>query len=351
MTPPNHLKFALFVLIPALAVLYACRLGVENPVVPAMSSHKTAFIYSDTYLEHDQGPGHPERPERLSVIVAALKSDGLLKKLLRPDPSPAELKWLASIHDGDYIERVRQACERAPINLGPDTAVSRGSFDAAVLAAGGVMVAVDAVMEGKVRNAFCAIRPPGHHATRDGAMGFCIFNNVAIAARYIQGKYGLKRVLIVDWDAHHGNGTQDAFYEDQTVLYFSIHQYPYYPGSGAAGERGKGNGEGFTINVPLKAGSGDTECVAAFRETLLPAAEEFKPDFVLISAGFDTHEDDPLTDLSVTEAGFVRMTEIVKGIAESYCDGRLVSVLEGGYGLQAVGGCVAGHVRILATSP
>jgi len=312
-----------------------------------MSKGQTGLIYSDVYLTHDPGPENPESPERLKAIVRALDEARLREKLIPIEPVPSELKWVARVHDRDQIERVRKACERAPAALDGDTSVSKDSFGVALLAAGGVLKAVDAVVAGQVHNAFCAVRPPGHHATRNRAMGFCLFNNVAIAAQYIRDRHHLSRVLIVDWDAHHGNGTQEAFYNDPNVLYFSTHQFPCYPGSGAASERGDGAGLGFTVNVPMRPGSGDAEYLGAFREILLPAAEKFKPDFVLISAGFDAHEGDPLTNLNLTAAGFRRMTEMVKGIAERHCGGRLVSVLEGGYNLEYLGESVVAHVREL----
>jgi acetoin utilization deacetylase AcuC-like enzyme len=312
-----------------------------------MSTGHTGLVYSDVYLTHDPGPENPESPERLRSIIRALDEARLREKLNPIEPAPAELKWIAHVHDKPYIERVREACERAPADLDWDTTVSEGSFDAALLAAGGVLKAVDAVMAGKVHNAFCVVRPPGHHATRSRAMGFCLFNNVAIAARYIQDRHKLKRVLIVDWDAHHGNGTQDLFYNDPSVLYFSTHQFPCYPGSGAASERGEGTGLGFTVNVPMRPGSGDTEYLRAFEEILMPAAEKFKPDFVLISAGFDAHGGEPLTNLTVTTEGFGRMTEVVRGIAERHCGGKLVSVLEGGYNLKNLGDSVVAHVKEL----
>ena len=217
------------------------------------------------------------------------------------------------------------------------------------MAAGGVLAAVDAVMNKQVTNAFCAVRPPGHHAMENRAMGFCIFNNVAIGTKYVQKKYGLSNVLIVDWDVHHGNGTQAAFYDDPTVLYFSVHQYPFYPGSGSEAEKGEGKGLNYTINVPLPAGSGDDVYVKAFEEKLRPAALAFGPDFVFISAGFDAHENDLLGGMKVTADGFAELTRIVKAIAQRCCNGRIVSVLEGGYHLGGLAASVEAHIRVLST--
>ncbi len=237
-------------------------------------------------------------------------------------PRLAEQGWLTAVHTREHVAALRQLHENGDRFAGSrDTPVSESSYEVAVLAAGGVLVAVDAVMAGEVRNAFCAVRPPGHHATQDRAMGFCLLNNVAIAARYIQQKHKLPKVLIVDWDVHHGNGTQDIFYEDPSVFYFSIHQYPFYPGSGSADERGAGEGQGSVLNVPLPAGSGDAEYQQAFTQKLLPAARQFRPDFVLISAGFDAHQDDLLGSMKVTSAGFGRLTAIVGRLPRSIATG------------------------------
>jgi acetoin utilization deacetylase AcuC-like enzyme len=221
------------------------------------------------------------------------------------------------------------------------------SYEVARAAVGGVLAACDAVVRGDVRNAFCAIRPPGHHALRDKAMGFCLFNNVAIAARYLQKKHGMSKILIVDWDVHHGNGTQDAFYEDGSVMYFSTHLSPFYPGTGAAEERGRGKGSGLIVNVPLAAGAGDPEVLRAYEDKLKPAALAFKPDFVLISCGFDSHENDTLGRLAITTEGFGKMTRIVKEIAAASAGGRLVSMLEGGYTLENLAASAAIHVKTL----
>jgi len=320
----------------------------------AMSKHSgsdpgTGLVYDERYLLHETGPGHPERPERLTAILAGLEKAGMLERLVRLEPSPAATEWITLVHTGKYVERVRRACEEGVGYLdSPDTPVSEKSYEVARLAVGGVLGAVDAVMAGRARNAFCAVRPPGHHALSDRAMGFCLFNNVAIGARYVQKKYKVSRVLIVDWDVHHGNGTQDAFYDDPTVMYFSVHRYPFYPGTGGKDETGRGEGRGYTINVPLPAGSGDEEYVRALEENLKPRALEFRPEFVFVSAGFDAHGDDPLGGMRVTAAGFERMSEVVKGIAEECCDGRLVSVLEGGYDLDALAECVAAHLAVLS---
>ncbi|MBN2137528.1 MAG: SUMF1/EgtB/PvdO family nonheme iron enzyme [Sedimentisphaerales bacterium] len=312
------------------------------------SNRKTGFVYSDIYLRHLTTPGHPERPDRLSAIMENLTAKDFYPELICIEPVSAPLEWIQTVHETDYIERVKTSCNDGTVYLdSPDCPISKMSYEVALVAAGGVLAAVDAVMEENVENAFCAVRPPGHHALKDRAMGFCIFNNIAIAARYIQSKYGLSNILIVDWDVHHGNGTQAEFYDDPNVLYFSVHQYPFYPGSGSEDEKGVGAGLNYTINVPLPAGTGDDVYIQAFREKLRPAALAFSPDFVLVSAGFDAHEDDLLGQMNVTAKGFGQMTEIVKAIATKCCRGRLVSVLEGGYHLGGLAESVESHIRVL----
>lgn len=308
---------------------------------------KTAFVYHPDYLLHDAGAMHPERPDRLRAIMAHLEKTGLLEELHRITPEPADEIWLNRVHPPEYVRLIEKASASAPAALDPDTRLSKDSFRVAKLAVGGVLAAVDAVMEGKAKNAFAAVRPPGHHASAARAMGFCLFNNAAVAARYIQEKYGLKRVLIVDWDVHHGNGTQDIFYADPTVLYFSTHQYPYYPGTGAEEETGEGPGKGTTVNAPMPAGAGDAEVIRAFREKLVPAAEKFQPEFVLISAGFDGHKRDPLAQLQLTEQGFAELTRILMDIAGRFAGGRVVSLLEGGYDLEGLSRSVEAHLRAL----
>jgi len=322
---------------------------VENK---AQRTVKTGFVYHDIYLEHRTTEGHPETPQRLVAIVERLKQKGLYSQLLTLIPSPAGVEWIQMVHSPEYIQRAENTAKMA-VPHGTryldsmDTPISPKSYDAALMAVGGVFSAVDAVMQKKVTNAFCAVRPPGHHAVEDAAMGFCIFNNVAIGARYIQKKYDLSKILIVDWDVHHGNATQAMFYDDPNVLYFGVHQYPFYPGTGSEAEKGTGKGLNYNINVPLPAGSGDGDYVRLFKEKLVPAALTFSPDFVLISAGFDAHEKDLLGGMKVTTQGFAELTQIVKEIALNCCEGRLVSVLEGGYHLQALADSVEEHIRVL----
>jgi acetoin utilization deacetylase AcuC-like enzyme len=317
-------------------------------IMPSQPKAKTGFVYDDIYLEHKTTPGHPESPARLTAILEKLKADGVYAQLVPLTPQAASLERIQAIHTPKYVERVRTSCETGEEYLdSPDVPISRKSYAVALMAAGGVLRAVDAVMHGEVANAFCAVRPPGHHAMADRAMGFCIFNNVAIGTRYVQQQYGLSKVLIVDWDVHHGNGTQAAFYDDPTVLYFSVHQSPFYPGSGTEAEKGRGKGLNYTINVPLPSGSGDKEYLEAFEQKLRPAALAFSPQFVFISAGFDAHENDKLGGMHVTTECYGKLSRIVKGIADQCCQGRLVAVLEGGYGLQGLADSVETHIRVL----
>ncbi len=337
-----------------IAVLSAIGAAGDSHTLPAKEappqqpSRKTGFVYGDIYLRHETGIGHPERPERLLAINARLRSVGLMEKLTVIPPRPAGDEWLKTVHTAVHLGQLRGKVDRGePYADTHDTPICEASYTVAVEAVGGVMAAVDAVLSGEVRNAFCAVRPPGHHATADRSMGFCLLNNAAIAARYIQKRHKLPKVLIVDWDVHHGNGTQELFYDDPSVFYFSVHRYPFYPGTGSAEQHGAGKGKGATLNVPLPAGSGDREFLRAFSETLVPAAGQYHPDFVLVSAGFDAHRDDPLGGMRVTTEGFAEMTRIVKRIAEEHCQGRLVSVLEGGYDPDGLAASVEAHLRIL----
>ena len=307
----------------------------------------TGLIYHPDYLKHDSGQNHPENKERLSRLVEHLEKGGLLAQLKPVEPYIASIKWLEKVHAPEYIKMVEEVCERGGAMLDPDTQVGAESYGIALLAAGGVMAAVDAVMGNEVKNAFCAVRPPGHHAERDKAMGFCIFNNVAVACRYAQSKYGIKKAMIIDWDVHHGNGTQNTFWTDPSVFYISVHQFPFYPGSGSENEVGEGEGEGFTFNLPMCAGSGDVEYIEAFENILYPLASKFDPDFLFISAGFDGHKDDPLAQIDLSEVGYSRMTQVVTTLAAECCEGRLVSVLEGGYNSLSMASSVEEHILVL----
>lgn len=307
---------------------------------------KTGLVYDPRYLEHDMGLGHPESPNRLRAIVQQLEQSGTMARLIRIAPRMAEDEWITKVHTAAYLASLKQhAPASGRVSLDPDTSMSPGSLTAAYLAAGGALAGIDAMMNNEVEHVFCAVRPPGHHAEANRAMGFCLLNNVAIAARYAQRKHGLSRVLIVDWDVHHGNGTQHSFEDDPSVLFFSTHQFPHYPGTGRESEHGRGAGEGYTINVPMEAGEGDDEYRAVFHKVLVPAAERFKPELVIISAGFDAHKDDPLANMGLTEAGYAELTGIVAGIARKHAQGRILSSLEGGYNLTALAASVDAHVR------
>jgi acetoin utilization deacetylase AcuC-like enzyme len=315
--------------------------------------NRTGLIYHPDYLNHDTGPSHPESPDRLKAIIHRLKESRAVRDLDWMEPERGrrtEIEdWIKRTHHPSHLERIRSSIPQSGLHyLDGDTPVGPFSYEVALLAVGGVLMACDAVMQGRVENAFCAIRPPGHHAERRRAMGFCLFNNVAIAARYLQQRHGLGRILIVDWDVHHGNGTQEIFYEDPAVLYVSIHQYPHYPGTGAEDERGEGPGKDFTLNCPLPAGTGDRTYLEIFEKILVPAADKFQPDFILISSGFDAHRDDPLADMQVTEEGYAGMTRILKQVADRHCGGRLVSCLEGGYNLEALANSVEAHLGVLS---
>ena len=308
----------------------------------------TGFVYHPHYLKHDMGYGHPESPGRLQAIVSRLEESSAWARLKHIEPTPASDDWITEIHAAPYLNVLKKhAPDQGRVALDADTSMSSGTLAAAYLAAGGAMAAVDAILAGHVNNAFCAVRPPGHHAERDRAMGFCLFNNVAIAARYAQRRHGVGRVLIVDWDVHHGNGTQHAFYDDPSVLFFSTHQYPHYPGTGHPTERGQGEGQGATINVPMTPGQGDEEYREIFERVLVPAADSFQPEFVLVSAGFDAHRDDPLASMGLTEQGYADLTGIVAGIARRHGQGRILSCLEGGYNLKALSASVERHVLAL----
>jgi acetoin utilization deacetylase AcuC-like enzyme len=308
----------------------------------------TAILADPIYKEHWTGEGHPERPARFDAVLHALEREGAIKDALRIPSRAATEDEVALCHGRKYIETAKRDAAQGPGTLSTgDTEIGPRSVEVALKAAGGVLNAVDAVFAGKAKNAFCAVRPPGHHATRDRGMGFCLFNNVAIAARYAQKKYGIGKALIVDWDVHHGNGTQDIFYSDGSVFYFSTHQSPWYPGTGDAEETGEGKGKGTTLNCPASAGSGRKEILGAFQDKLLLAMRNFKPEFVLISAGFDSRLGDPLGQFTLSDADFADLTNLMLEIAGHSAGGRLVSVLEGGYSLTGLAAAASAHVEAL----
>ncbi|MBV6495564.1 MAG: histone deacetylase [Acidobacteria bacterium ACB1] len=311
---------------------------------------KTAFIHHPIYEKHDTGPGHPETAARYRVILDAIKSDEeLWQQLLEITPEKASQGLIQAAHTKEHFRRVENAVENAEGMLDADTVVSMRSFDAAMLAAGGACRAVDAVMNGEAKNAFVNVRPPGHHATAQKAMGFCLFNNVAVAARYAQNAFKqVERVAVVDWDVHHGNGTQGIFYDDPSVFFFSMHQYPWYPGTGSRGETGVGRGLGATMNIPLKAATKAGDQRRAFESAIDEIRKKIVPDLIFVSAGFDAHLSDPLGQLCLEDEDFVAMTRVIKEWSDEACEGRVVSVLEGGYDLATLGQTVGAHVAELA---
>lgn len=321
------------------------------------SKNKTAFAISPYFAKHLTGAFHPERPERYLAIINKLEKEGLLTKDNAFIPRKAARAELLLCHTPEYIQLVAEEVENCKkLNLYDgsytlstgDVQICPDSWDAALLSVGGVLDSIDKVMTGQFQNAFTLGRPPGHHACSNRGMGFCLFNQIAIGARYAQKKYGLKKILIADWDVHHGNGTQEIFESDPTVFYFSTHQWPLYPGTGAADEKGKGAGVGTIMNFPIASSDGSRELVIdAFQGSLTEAMQTFQPELVLISAGFDGHEQDPLGGFNLTEEDFATLTEIMKQIANMYANNRIVSVLEGGYNLQALAASVCAHAKEL----
>jgi len=308
----------------------------------------TGFVTSPLFARHDTGPGHPERAARLLAIARRLEESGLLAELEVREPREADLETILLVHDAAHVRAVEEAIARGARVLDQgDTRVSAESWKAALAAAGGAIEAADLVLDGQWSNAFVAARPPGHHAERAAAMGFCLFNNAAIAAQHLRQRRGLARVAILDWDVHHGNGTQHLFEADPTVFYASLHQWPLYPGTGRESERGIGAGEGATLNCPQSPGAGDREWLGALETRILPAIEAFRPDFVIVSAGFDAHEKDPLADTRLSTGAFRTMTESALDLARKCCGGKLVALLEGGYGLDALAESVEAHVGAL----
>lgn len=311
---------------------------------------KTAIVHHPVYQKHNTGPGHPEMPLRYDVVMDALREDDVFwQNLSEVSPEKASKGLIQAAHTPQHFKRVEGAIEHGLDRLDADTTISMQSFDAALYAAGGAVAGVDAVMQGEAKNAFVAVRPPGHHATAEHAMGFCIFNNVAVAARHAQNKYKeVERVAIIDWDVHHGNGTQGIFFDDPSVFFFSMHQYPWYPGSGSWGETGHGRGLGMTRNIPVKANTAANQQLRMFEATIEEISKKITPDLIIISAGFDAHQSDPLGQLRLEDEDFISMTRTVMQWADDVCDGRVVSCLEGGYNLDTLGGTVKAHVGALS---
>jgi acetoin utilization deacetylase AcuC-like enzyme len=311
----------------------------------------TGFIYDRAFLSHDTGLNHQECQERLISTMSHLQSLNWFEDLRRLSALTIEDEWLVSTHSKAYVERARKSCENGEAFLDSmDVSICKDSFAIALLAAGAPVTLANEMISGNIDNGFVLARPPGHHAERDQAMGFCLFNNVAILARYLQHQYDIDKILILDWDVHHGNGTQHSFEDDPSVLYVSTHQYPYYPGTGAYTETGVGKGNGATLNCPMPAGAGDLNYESAFKDKILPAIDAFKPEFVIISAGFDAHIEDPLGQICLSTNFYRWMTERLMEIANKHCQGKLISVLEGGYNLQFLPLCVEEHIAVLSNN-
>jgi len=304
------------------------------------------YISSEFYQRHETG-NHVECKERLTAIDTVLKKTKVGEQLLHISPRAASIDEIAAVHDRGYIRSLKAEIDSGGGWLDPDTYASPGSWEAAIYAAGGAMSAVEHVMDSRADAVFAAVRPPGHHAVHSHQMGFCLFNNAAIAARFALANYDIKRVLIIDFDVHHGNGTQEAFYSDPQVLYFSTHEYPWYPFTGTAEETGNGAGEGYNVNVPLEAGLGDNEYLQVFNEVLAPVATRFQPGLVIVSAGYDAHWQDTISNMTLTTMGFARMTKIIKTISDEFCHGRLIFTLEGGYNRTALAYSVAATLELL----
>ncbi len=296
---------------------------------------KTGIVKDWRYMEHDMGAFHVESPKRIEAIYRMVEGE-ISFPYLEIEPRLAEEEEIEMVHSPSYVHAIKETSGKERVILDPDTIASARSYEVALLAAGGLLKAIDSVMSGEIQNAFALIRPPGHHAEASRAMGFCLFNNVAIAAEYLRKKYGLQRILIVDWDLHHGNGTQHSFYDRDDILYFSTHQFPHYPGTGYWDETGRGAGEGFTVNVPLSSGKGDEDYLFIYKNILSPISNSYKPEFILASAGFDIYKNDPLGGMRVSESGFGAMTSTLISLAHNTCQDRLVFTLEGGYDLQGL---------------
>ncbi len=312
---------------------------------------RTGIVLDPRFLDHRPTHPHPENPDRLAAVTRRLQASGLLARAILVQPRPATIAEILLNHHEGLLARIEKTSHHASDQIDADTYTCARSYEIALLAAGGVLELLDRVMGGDLDNGFALVRPPGHHAEAARAMGFCLFNNVAIAATYARVKHGLTRVLAIDWDVHHGNGTQGSFWRTPEVLYFSSHRYPFYPGTGDVRETGEGDGRGFTVNVPMRGGMGDGEIVAAFRRILVPVADAYEPELVLVSAGFDAHRLDPLGGLGVTAEGFAELARIVRGIADRHAGGRLVLALEGGYSYEGLAESVEAVTGVLMEDP
>lgn len=309
---------------------------------------KLAYLYNELFEQHNPGQYHPESPDRVKAINQFLEDKGFFQKAAQIHPDPVDAQELQIIHSPAHINLVMDAQGKDQVVLDSgDTVTNQYSVDAALTALGAAKKAVELVMNENYDQAFACVRPPGHHAESDRPMGFCLFNNAAFAAQYAKSFNKIKKVLIVDWDVHHGNGTEQIFYQDPNVFYFSLHQYPFYPGTGRAGDQGKDSGEGFNLNIPLAAGNGDAVYIQEFEKGLRKIEEVFKPDLIVISAGFDAHPNDTLGSMQVSDEGFYKMTEMLTYFAHRYCQGKIVSFLEGGYNLQALASSVYQHLSCL----
>ena len=304
------------------------------------------LIYDPIYLKHDTGQ-HVENAGRLEEVISHLKQSGLMEQLTLIKPRPASVEEIALVHPTTHISRIQEISRKGGGWLDADTVTSPDSYQVALYAAGGAITATEAVINGELSSAFALVRPPGHHATPEQAMGFCLFNNIAIAARYALDGHKLERILIIDFDVHHGNGTQAVFYESPQVLYTSVHEHPFYPGTGSVAETGSGAGKGTTVNIPLPAGCADTEYSLVFEEIIAPVARKFKPQLILVSAGYDLHWADPIALMQVTTTGFAQIAGVIKGLADELCDGRLVFSLEGGYNLTALATSIRATLDVL----
>lgn len=312
---------------------------------------RTGFLYDDRYLLHVTFEGHPESPERLRSILSRLTTSGVLEKLTLINAEVANQRWIEAVHKIQYIMRFEEACLMGfPDFDHQDNSICRDTYEIALLAAGGVLRAIDEMMSGVLDNAFCAVRPPGHHAEVDTAMGFCFFNNIAIAAKYLQKKWNVGRVGIIDFDVHHGNGTQHTFENDPSVFYYSIHEHPSfaYPGTGREFEAGKGEGNGYTLNSPVLPGRGDDEYKKMIMKDLVPAFDAFKPEVILVSAGFDAHESDLMSGVNLTTDGYDFITEEILKLVDRHAGGKVISILEGGYNLDTLPILVENHIKKLA---